>query len=184
MENFKPVFQLKLAALSLRERIILLCFLLVVVGYGSDFLFNKFYLEPNHELKAAVTAAENKTQHNQLLLSRADLIHTQFKELESPKAAVIDSVMTPTTILRELADLAGKNVFVKNLVPRLGHYEGQKVLFVALDLEGSFEAINGYLDKILSEMPSEVGSMSLAPWVGTGQGVVCRLSIRVECIES
>ena len=181
MRELKRRFSRRLASLSLRERVIMLCLLVLVVGYGSDFLFNKLYLERHQDLKAAVANAENQIRHNERLLSRQELIHAQYKKLESPGAAVKDSVLTETDILRELANLAGNKVYVKNIVPRLGHYEGHQVMFVALDLEGSFAEVVGYLEKILNEMPSEVGSLSLAPWSGSGQGVVCRLSIRVEC---
>ena len=57
-------------------------------------------------------------------------------------------------------------------------------MFVALDFEGPFEAVVEYMEKILNEMPSEVGSLSLAPGSGDGGGILCRMSIRVECFES
>ncbi len=173
-----------LASLSMRERIILLCLLGLVVVFGADFLFNKLYLERNRELKAAVAGAEEQVLHYRRLLSREELIHAQYKKLESPVAAVEDSVLTETQVLRELADLAKNKVHVKSIVPRLGHHEGRQVMFVALDFEGPFEAVVGYVEKILKEMPSEVGSLSLAPRSGDGGGVVCRISIRVECFES
>ncbi len=173
-----------MASLSLRERIILLCLLVLVVGYGADFLFNRLYLERNQDLNIAVASAEEQVRHQQRLLSREELIHIQYRKLESPVAAVQDSSLTETEVLRELAVLAGQTVHVKSVVPRLGHYEGRQVMFVALDFEGSFEAVAGYVEKILNEMPSEVGSLSLAPWSGSGDGVICRISIRVECFES
>lgn len=177
-------FKKRLVRLSVRERVILAFLLILAAGYGSDFLFTHLYLENNRELKAAVITAEKQIRHHEQLLSRADLIHAQYQKIESPGAAIKDSVLTANEIIRELTDLAGKKVFVKNVVPRLGHHEGHKVMFVALDLEGSFEAVVIYLEDILSEMPSEVGSLSLSPWSGLGEGVMCRLSIRVECFES
>jgi cell division protein FtsL len=173
-----------LASLSTRERIILLCLLVLVVVFSADFLFNRLYLERNRELKASVARAEEQILHNQRLLSREELIHAQYKKLESPAAAVEDSVLTETQVLRELADLAANKVYVKSVVPRLGHHEGRQVMFVALDFEGPFEAVVEYMEKILNEMPSEVGSLSLAPGSGDGGGVLCRMSIRVECFES
>ena len=177
-------FRVGLASLSRRERIILLCLLALVVGYGTDFLVNELYLRRSRELKAAVAVAEEKVRHQQRLLSREELIHARYRKLEYPMAVVPDSVLTETEVLRELADLAGRQVHVKSVVPRLGHHEGQQVMFVALDFEGPFEAVVGYVEKILNEMPSEVGSLSLAPWPGEGDGVICRMSIRVECFES
>ena len=169
--------------MSLRERIILLCLLVLVAVFGGDFLFNKVYLERDRELKAAVAGAEEQILHHQRLLSREKLIHAQYAKLESPMAAVEDSVLTETEILRELSELAAKMVHVKSIVPRLGHHEGQQVMFVALDFEGPFESVVGYVEMILNEMPSEVGSLSLVPRSGEGGGVVCRISIRVECFE-
>ena len=173
-----------LRSLSLRERVILMCLAALVVVLGGDFLFNRIYLERDRELKAAVANAEKQVLHHQRLLSREELIHAQYRKLESPVAAVEDSVLTETEILRELSDLAAKMVHVKSIVPRLGHHEGKQVMFVALDFEGPFEAVVGYVEKILNEMPSEVGSLSLVPRSGEGGGVVCRISIRVECFES
>ncbi len=174
----------RLAALNLREQIILLCLLVLVLGVSFDFLFNKTFLEQNRELRSAVATAEEKVRHNEQLLSRKELIHAQYQKLESPSASGANSALTETDILRELADLAGNKVFVKNMVPRSGHFEGQPVMFVALDIEGPFKEIVDYLDMVLSEMPSEVENLSLSPWAGNGQGVVCRLSIRVECFDS
>ncbi len=177
-------FRQGLRSLSLRERVILMCLLLLVAVFGGDFLFNRVYLERDRELKAAVASAEKQVLHHQRLLSREELIHVQYKKLESPMAAVEDSILTETEILRELSELAAKMVHVKSIVPRLGHHEGQQVMFVALDFEGPFESVVGYVEKILNEMPSEVGSLSLSPRSGEGGGVVCRISIRVECFES
>ncbi len=174
----------RLGTLSLRERVILLCLLVLVVGSGGDFIFNKIYLERHQELKAAVATAEKQLRHNARLLSRAELIHTQYQRFESSATVVRDSIFTETEILRELADRAGKTVHVKNIVPRQGYHEGQNVVFVALDLEGPFASVMKYLTEILHEMPSEVASLSLAPWTGPGQGVMCRLSLRVVCLES
>ena len=45
-----------LASLSRRERIILLCLLVLVAAFGTDYLFTKLYLERNSELKEAAQA--------------------------------------------------------------------------------------------------------------------------------
>jgi len=158
-----------LTSLSRRERIILLCLLVLVAAFGADYLFNNLYLERNRELDEAVAEAEAKVLNFQRLLSR-------------PVIDVRDSVLTDTEVLRDIAELAEKRVHVKSIVPRLGHHEGRQVMFVALDFEGPFEAVAGYVEKILYEMPSEVGSLSLAP--GAGSGVICRMTIRVDYRES
>ncbi len=173
-----------LASLSRRERIILMCLLVLVAAFGTDYLFTKLYLERNSELKEAVAKAEEESLYFKRLLSREEMIHAQYKKLESPVVDVRDSVLTDTEVLRDIAHLAEKMVHVKSIVPRLGHHEGRQVMFVALDFEGPFEAVVGYVEKILYEMPSEVGSLSLAPGSGGGGGIICRLTLRVEYIES
>ncbi len=173
-----------LVSLSRRERIILLCLLVLVAAFGADYLFNNLYLERNRQLDEAVAEAEAKVLNFQRLLSREEMIHAQYKKLESPVIDVRDSVLTDTEVLRDIAELAEKRVHVKSIVPRLGHHEGRQVMFVALDFEGPFEAVAGYVEKILYEMPSEVGSLSLAPGTGSGGGVICRMTIRVDYRES
>ncbi len=173
-----------LAALSLRERVILLCLLVLAVIYGADFLFNRLYLTPELALRRDIAKAEEQVRHQQRLLSREAQIHARYQRLDSPIAGVQDSVLTETEVLRELAELAGVAVHVQSVVPRLGNHAGQQIMFVALDFEGSFSAVLGYLEKILNEMPSEVASLSLVPRSGAEGGVVCRLSIRVDCFES
>lgn len=173
-----------LKSLSGRERIILLCLMVLLVVFGGDYLINKLYLERKQELAEAVVQAEKESLYFQRLLSREEMIHALYRKLDAPVVDVQDSVLTDTEVLRDIAELAKQKVHVKSIVPRLGHHEGRQVMFVALDFEGPFDSVIGYVEKILYQMPSEVGTMSLSPGTGDGGGVVCRMTIRVEYLES
>jgi|GEM_PF-6133547 len=184
MNGSRRKFRESLRALSRREQIILSCVLGLLVLFVADFLFNTLYLERKRALEAEVTQAEERVRHHQRLLSREEMIHAQYKRLESPGIAVQDSALSETEILRELSDMAGRTVHVKSVVPRLGDHEGRQVVFVAMDLEGPFTEVVAYVEKILNEMPSEVSSLSMATVAGQAEAVVCRLSIRVACYET
>lgn len=183
MNRLQTKIRTKRAALNRRERIILLSLLTLLVVYGADFIFNRFDLRPNHTLRVTVAEAEEQVRHQQMLISREKLIHARYQQLDSPAAAVQDTVLSETSVLRELADLADRNIHVKSVVPRLGHHAAHQVMFVALDFEGSFAAVLGYVENILHELPSEVASLSLVPGPKGDGGVVCRLSIRVDYLE-
>jgi hypothetical protein len=183
MNRLQTTIRTKLAALNRREGIILLSLVALLVVYGADFIFNRVYLGPDRALRAAVAEAKEQVRRQQMLLSREQLIHDRYQQLDSPRAAVQDTVLNETSVLRALADLAGKNIHIKSVVPRLGHHAGRQIMFVALDFEGSFAAALGYVENILHEMPSEVGSLSLVPRPEGDGGVVCRLSIRVDYFE-
>lgn len=184
MNDSKRNIRDQLTSLSRRERIILLCLLVLVVVFSADFLVNKLYLERKMELQENVAVAEEECRYFKQLLSREEMIHAQYKKLEFPVIDVQDSVLTDTAVLRDIAELAKTRVHVKSIVPRLGNHEGRQVMFVALDFEGPFDSVVDYVEMILFEMPSEVGSLSLAPGSGDVGGVICRMTIRVEYLES
>ena len=140
---------LQLGVLSRREKIILLVLLGLLTIYAADFLINRLYLQPRRVLTEAVAEAEEQVRHNQRLLSRAEHIHAQFKQLGDPVTVARDSVLTETEVLRQLSDLAGKNIHVQSMVPRVGSHDGRQVMFVALDFEGPFDSVVGYVEKIL-----------------------------------
>ena len=171
----------RLGSLSRRERSILLLLFLLVFFYAGEYLVSRLFLEPHRTLAREVALAEQKVLDNERLLSREELIHTEFKKLDGPLASVRDSVRTESGVLRELAELAGRRIQVKSVVPRLGFHEGREVMFVAMDFEGPFEPVVEYVEAMLSEMPSAVDNLSLAPRSGDDDGVVCRLSLRVDC---
>lgn len=173
-----------LKGLSRREQVILLSLLVLVMVFAFDFLFNGLYLERRRELSESVAAAEAEVAYFHRLMSRQEVIHARYLKLESPGITVQDSVLTDTEVLRELASLADRSVHVKSIVPRLGQHEGRQVMFVALDFEGPFQSAVDYMEKILFEMPSEVGSLSLAPGSAGGGSVICRMTLRVEYLES
>ena len=179
MSSSRKTIRSSLMSLSLRERIMLLCLLGLVVVHGAGLLLETLYLAPNRELTATVASAEEQVRHQQRLLSREEQIHAQYQKLESPTVAIEDSELTETAVLRELSELSGRQVHVKSVVPRLGHHEGVRVMFVALDFEGPFDAVVSYVEQILDEMPSEISNLSLSPRSGADGGVVCRMSIRV-----
>jgi len=170
--------------LTQRERVMLLCLLGMVVIYGAGLLAEGLYRGPQRELTAAVADAEEQVRHNARLLSREEQIHARFARLESPREASGDSVLTETEVLRELSELAGGRVRVKSVVPRMGHESGVPIMLVALDFEGPFDAVVGYVEQILDGMPSEIGNLSLSPSQGADGGVVCRMSIRVGGFET
>ena len=184
MSGSKKILGLKLGSLSQRERIIVAALLVLLVFYGGEQLVSRFYLEPRLALKKAVASAEEQVLHHERLLSREELIHSEYNKLEDPVLSMKDMALTETEVLRELARLEGKRIHVKSVVPRVGYHEGVQVMLVALDFEGPFESVVAYLETLLNEMPSEVNSLSLAPRTGDTSGVVCRLSLRVEYHES
>lgn len=183
MTASKKFLGMKWGSLSRREQFILFLLLVLLVFYAGEHLISRFYLAPRQALQEAVTAAEEQALHHSRLLSREELIHAEYKKLEDPVAAVKDTALTETEVLRVLAELAGKRIHVKSVVPRLGYHEGSQVMFVALDFEGPFDSVVAYVATLLNEMPSEVDNLSLAPRSGDTGGVVCRLSLRVEYFE-
>jgi hypothetical protein len=179
MSSRRPTIRWNPRALRPRELALLLGLLGVVVIYGTATLVESLYLAPSRELKQAVAAAEEQLEHQRRLLSRSEQIHAAYRRLESPVVAAADSARTENEILRELSVMAGEGVHVKSVVPRLGHHEGAPVMFVALDCEGPFVAVYGYLERILLEMPSEISNLSIAPQPNGEGTVICRVSIRV-----
>lgn len=175
--------EIRLGGLSRRERVILLALLVLLVAYGGDFLLNRLYVQPRRALAEAVAQAEERVRHNQRLLSREEHIHAEYRKLGNQAAVARDSMLTETEILRELARLAGGQIKVQSVVPRVGSHDGRQVMFVALDFEGPFTGVADYLATVLAEIPSEVDRLSLAPRQGESEGVVCRLSLRVDCLE-
>lgn len=175
--------EIRLGSLSRRERVILLVLLVLLVAYGGDFLMGRLFVQPRKALAEAVAQAEEQVRHNQRLLSRAEHIHAAYLKLGGQVAVARDSVLTETEVLRQLAQLAGGQIRVQSVVPRVGSYDGRQVMFVALDFEGPFAGVVDYVTTILAEIPSEVDRLSLAPRQGTDEGVVCRLSLRVDCLE-
>jgi hypothetical protein len=151
----------------------------VIAVYGAGYLLETFQLGPRRDLRRAVVAAEERVRHQRQLLARAEQIHARYRKLEANAVAGHDSARTENEVLRELSAMAGGQVHVKSVVPRRGHHEGVPVMFVALDCEGPFAAVTGYLARILAEIPSEISNLSLTPQPGAAGGVVCRLSIRV-----
>jgi hypothetical protein len=162
----------------------LLCLVTLGVAYGGGLLFEGLDIGPRRELRAAMAAAEEQVANQRQLMSRAEQIHAAYRKLDSPAVTRADTAHTETEILRGLSEMAGPAVHVKSVVPRLGHHEGTPVMFVALDCEGPFLAVLGYLERILTETSSEVSNLSLAPQAGADGVVVCRISIRVGGLET
>ena len=181
--NARKKLGLQMGVLSRRERVILLVLLTLLLVYAGDFLVGRLYLQPRRELAEAVAQAEEQVRHNRRLLSRAEHIHGQFKKLGDPVTVARDSVLTETEVLRQLSSLAGTGIHVQSMVPRVGSHDGRQVMFVALDFEGPFPGVVKYVSTMLDEIPSEVSRLSLAPRQGGEKGVVCRLSLRVDCLE-
>ena len=184
MKKMKTFLRKRIGALSLREQVILLALLGLVVVFGAEYLFSNLYFERRNKLKEAVSVAEELIQHHGRILSREEWIHAEYRKLDDPVAAARDSVLTETAVLRRLSELAGSGIHVTSIVPRMGFQDGHQVMVVALDFEGQLETVIEYLNKLLNEMPVEVNSLSLAPRVGEGDGVVCLTSIRIECCDS
>ena len=183
MMELKTSLGKRIGALSVREQIILLVLVGLVVVFGVDQLFSTLYLDRRNVLKEDVAQAEEQFQHHQRNLSRKDWIHSEYQKLDNPIVTNRDSVLTETAVLRRLSELAGRGLRVTSVVPRMGVQEGRQVMLVALDFEGRLEAVIAYLNELLNEMPVMVNSLSLAPRVGKGEGVVCRTSIRIECCD-
>ena len=184
MTPSKKFLGMKWGSLSRREKVILFVLMVLLVFYVGEHLISRFFLEPRQALAEAVVEAEELALHHSRLLSREELIHAEYKKLENPVAAVKDTALTETEVLRELAELAGNRIHVKSVVPRLGFFEGSQMMFVALDFEGPFDSVVAYVETLLNEIPCEVDNLSLAPRSGDTGGVVCRLSLRVEYFES
>ncbi|MBU8869875.1 MAG: hypothetical protein KOO60_03260 [Gemmatimonadales bacterium] len=184
MVNLKTFVRNKISALSLREQIILLVLIVTAVVFTADYLFSNLYFERRKTLREDVEKAEERILHNRRVLSREEWIHAEYKKLDDPVASDRDSVLTETAVLRKLSELAGNGIHVTSVVPRMGFHEGNNVMVVALDFEGQLDSVIEYMNRLLNEMPVVVNSLSLAPRVGEGDGVVCLTSIRIACFDS
>lgn len=184
MTSLKAFYRKRIAALALREQVILLVLLGMLGVICADYLFSNLYFDRRNSLKEAVTEAEELILHHRRILSREEWIHSEFKKLEGPVEAERDSILTETAVLRKLSELAGDGVRVTSVVPRMGIHEGSRVMVVALDFEGPLGPVIEYMNKLLNEMPIVVNSLSLAPRVGLEDGVVCLTSIRINCCDS
>ncbi len=176
--------RIQLRELNRREKWLVFSFVALTVGFGLDYLIRSEYLPRHHHLTTSVAHAENTLQRNARLLANADNIRRQYRDLNDPDLATDRETVSDRDVLRQIEELATRDVEIKSVIPYLDTTREVPTLSVSLEFECPLYAATTFIKEILTDLPGDLETMSMTAQPGRASDIRCRASFRFYCHES